>query len=190
MITKEMSPETVAALCLASNGGGVNTGISMTPRPVFGLSRKQLVKDSEILSDIAYLYDHEHNPLAMIGAFVQHRHRLSDQRYWEALKIVWIAGGSRRHYQMFRQFFSSKRPFRQYLMSFEEEAALKAMPDPLTVYRAAYDEKDDGFSWTVNRSWLEDYAEKNNRKIIERKVNKSEVLAFFNRRAEDEIIIL
>lgn len=190
MVTKGIDPVVVAEAALASNGGGVNVGIPMTPRPVFGLSKKQLQKDSEIFTELTYLYDVEHNPLAMIGAFARNRHRLSDQRYWEALKIIWIAAGSRRHYQMFKQFFSSKRPFRQYIMSPEEEAALKAMPDPLTVYRASFGEGDNGFSWTVNRSWLEDYAEKNKRVIIERTVKKSEVLAFFNRRAEDEIIIL
>jgi hypothetical protein len=185
-----MESEKLLELSNMVNGGGINTGIPMTRRKPIGLSRKQLWKDSEIAKEIIYCADVLKDPNKEVQAFLRNRYRLSDQRYWELLKAVWIGCGSVRTYPIFRQLFESKRPFRQFLMSPEEEAFLHALPGEITVFRAIKTGSDSGISWSLDRDVCEKIAEEDGRSVIQRVVNTKDCLAYFNRRGEDEILYI
>jgi hypothetical protein len=184
-----MSETEVLSAAIAANQGGFNETVPMTRRKVI-LPEKQLRKDSDIAKELIFLWDVKKNGPAMVSAFVENRHRLSHNRYWELLRTVWIAGGERRFYPIFRQMFASKRPWKKFLMTPEEEAFFKKLPDEFTVYRAAYGKDDGGLSWSLMKEWVDEYAKVHDRIVIERTVKKSEVTAFFDRRGEYEIVIL
>lgn len=218
MITKNMSGLGALAASSIANGGGYNESVPMTRRKPVGLSRKQLEKDSDIAKELIYLWDIKHEMKAMLGFFLSERARLSHQRYWELLRTVWLAVGDRENYVIFRRLFSVKRPWKVFLMTPEEEAFLAALPDSFEVYRAAYpgeynvfdgSEKEKwamatvavaemnpipannpGLSWSLSKEWTEAYAKIHNRVFIERRVKKSEVTEYFNRRGENEIVIV
>lgn len=192
MDTTDMSTPKLMALVEAERevlGPGVNESIPMTRR-IPRLSDKQARRDAEIAQELIYRSDVMHRPDLVLSAFIAHRWRLSHPRYWELLKLVWIVAGSRENYALFRHLFSVKTPWRQYLMTPEEEAYLKALPESFTVWRAAYGENDGGLSWSLDREWVERYAAANGRVILEREVWKSYVLAYIERRGESELLIL
>lgn len=189
MITKNISGVDVLVASSIANGGGFNETVPMTRRKVI-LSEKQLRKDSDIAKELIYLWDIKHDAEAMLGFFLSERARLSHPRYWELLRTVWLAVGSRNNYTIFRNLFSVKRPWRVFLMTPEEEVFVKKLPECFTVYRAAYGENDGGLSWSLVKEWVEEYAKVHDRIVIERVVKKSEITAFFDRRGEYEIVIL
>jgi hypothetical protein len=172
------------------NGGGINTSIPMTRRKPVGLSKKQLWKDSQIAKELIYCADVLKDLNMEVRVFIRDRYRLSDQRYWELLKAVWIGCGSVKTYPIFRQLFESKRPFRQFLMSPEEEAFLRSLPSEITVFRAVKTGSDSGISWSLSREVCERMAKADGRSVIQRVVNTKDCLAYFNRRGEDEIIYI
>ena len=116
---------------------------------------------------------------------------LSNPRYWEMLKVVWIAVGSTSVVDEFRRYMRSTRPCRNYFMTPEEHEALRNMQFPLKVWRACNSEDDGGLSWTVSMEVAVEFAARGNcRKILVREVDRKDVFAYINRRGEDEIIIL
>lgn len=193
MVTKDMTGAEVldmAKKAREAGGPGINETIKMTPRIPHGLSRKQLIRDGQVAKELIYFSDVDQNRRLLVGAFMEHRHRLSDQRYWEFLRLVWIRAGSIELIPTFKTLLSSKRPFRFWIMSPEEEAELAALPDPFTAWRAPRPGGDEGISWSVEKSFVEEYAKANGREVIERTIPKSLVSAYFNRRGEGEVLIL
>lgn len=154
------------------------------------LKVKQLKRDAEIMESLIYAVDTLQQPDLALDIFLNSRKRLSDERYWEILRTIWVIAGKREHYSVFRELFSSKRPRRDWFMTIEDAQALDAMPDELEVYRAAYPEEDDGLSWSLDRAFVAGYAAKKGRVAIERRVKKRDVFAYISRRGEEEILIL
>jgi len=189
-ITKDMPGDQVIKDALEANGGGVNTKIPMTLRPFPGLSKKQRIKDDQIVKEICYLHDVVNQKDRAVEVFFENKHRLSDPCYWEILRSMWIANGKMENLLTFRQMFNSKRPFKRYLMTIEEETAFNALPDPVTAFRAPAKVGDIGISWTLNREFVERYAKSYGRQIVERSFPKSRITAYFNRRNEQEVIVL
>lgn len=193
MLTKDMSGAEVlsaARKVRAVRGPGVNESIPFSPRIPLAIPKAQARRDSEIAKELVYLADVMNRPDLLLAAFYEHRNRLSHERYWEFLKVVWIRCGTIERIPLFRQLFGSKRPCKKWIMSPEEEAKLKELPDEFTVWRAPRPGGDDGISWSIERAFIAQYAEANGREIIERTVKKSEVFAYFDRAGEGEVIIL
>ena len=193
MLTKDISGTDVlneARKARAGRGGGVNESIPMTPRVPYSITKTQMKRDGLIAKELVYLNDVANRPDLLLAAFWEHRNRLSPQRYWEFLKLIWIRCGTIERIPLFRQLFSAKKTHKYWIMSPEEEAALKAMPNEFTVWRAPRPGGDDGISWSVERAFVAQYAEANGRDIIERTVKKKDVFAYFDRAGEGEVIIL
>ncbi len=166
-------------------------------RRIPALPQKQLARDSKIASQIIRAAEGGTDNNAeqkVMEVFLTKARLLSNPRYWELMRTVWVAAGSTETAPIFRRLMKSSRPCRSWFMTPEDAADLDAMTFPLTVWRAydtCYDaDNDPGISWTIDRGWCEAYAAAHNRIIRERKVNREDVFAYVTRRGESEIIIL
>lgn len=163
-------------------------------RRIPALPEKQLARDSKIFKQIFVAWDVEGNPDKVIEIFLSKAHLLSNPRYWELMRTVWIAAGSTETAHIFRKLMKSARPCRSWFMTPEDADELDGMTFPLTVWRA-YDkcytpETDPGISWTIDKEWCEEYAQKKGRIIRSRTVTREEIFAYVSRRGESEVIIL
>lgn len=175
-----------------------NERSDFTRRIPTGLSEKQMARDSKIISQIIRACDGGTNGNAeqnVIDIFRRKARLLSNPRYWEVMRTVWVAAGSTETANMFRVMMRSNRPCKGWFMTPEDAEALDNMDFPITVYRA-YDanrypeDTDPGISWTLDREWCEGYADMKGRVIKERKVFRKDIFAYISRRGEEEIIIL
>lgn len=81
---------------------------------------------------------------------------------------------------------------KKYLMGQENYEAYENLPDTFTVYRGLQENaQEDGLSWTLSKDVAEWFASRfeNDGEIIEKIVYKTEVIAYFNDRDEEEIIL-
>lgn len=80
----------------------------------------------------------------------------------------------------------------KYLMGQENYEVYENLPDTFVVYRGLQENaQEDGLSWTLSKDVAEWFASRfeNNGEIIEKTVHKAEVIAYFNDREEEEIIL-
>jgi hypothetical protein len=72
-----------------------------------------------------------------------------------------------------------------------ELAAFEALPATLTAFRAHRPRETDWLSYTLSQRVAERFArERGVREVCEYSVDKSDVLALFTRRAEEEVLVL
>lgn len=162
-------------------------------RRIPSLPEKQLARDSKIIMQIIRAGEGGTDGNAeekVLDIFLKKAKLLSNPRYWEIMRTVWVAAGSTETAQLFRKLMKSTRPCKSWFMTPEDAAELDAMQFPLTVWRAYDKEPDPGISWTIDKKWCEGYAESKRRKIKERQVIREEIFAYISRRGESEIIIL
>jgi len=154
------------------------------------LTKKQLDRDAKIARQLVNAWDVEHDIERTRDIFFKKAHLLSNPRYWELLRTVWVAAGSTDTADQFRPYFLSNRPCKSWFMTVEDAATLDRMQFPLRVWRAYDQEPDPGISWTIDKDWCKSYAKAHNRIVKERVVNRAEVFAYISRRHESEIIII
>lgn len=80
----------------------------------------------------------------------------------------------------------------KYLIGQENFKVYENLPDTFTVYRGLQENaQEDGLSWTLSKDVAEWFANRfdNEGKIIEKVIHKSEVIAYFNDRDEEEIVL-
>lgn len=162
-------------------------------RRIPSLPKKQLERDSKIVRQIMIAADvgtECGGEQRVLDLFFRKAHLLSNPRYWEVMRTVWIVAGSTETAPMFRRLMKSARPCRSWFMTPEDAADLDVMEFPLTVWRAYDSEPDPGISWTIDREWCEDYARSRGRKVKTRQVVRDDIFAYISRRGESEIIIL
>jgi hypothetical protein len=149
-------------------------------------------RDAKIAKKLMVAWDVEHDKDKVLTIFMQHCHLLSDYRYWELLRTVWIICGSTGRASIFRGLMSSNRKHRNYFSTPEEHAFLEALPNEFDVYRAQNTSGDDnGLSWTLHKEYAMGYSEMFNKSHIKiRNIYKDDVFAYINRNKESEIIIL
>lgn len=155
------------------------------------LPRMQLERDCKIAMKIIRAHDVDHDLEVVLDLWRKYHNLLSNPRYWELLKSVWVAVGSTALSGEFRRYMQSSRPYRNYFMTPEEHEALRGMSFPMKIYRGCNGKNDDGISWTTNIEVAVDFATRGKKeKILCREVERKDVFAYINRRGEDEIIIL
>lgn len=163
-------------------------------RRIPSLKPKQLARDAKIASQIIRAHE-AGDTEKVLDIFCSKAYLLSNPRYWELMRTVWIAAGSTETANLFRLMMKSSRPCKSWFMTPEDAAALDAMTFPLTVWRA-YDielcprNTDPGISWTLDKQWCREYAEANGRVMKTMQVERKDVFAYISRRGEEEIIIL
>ena len=188
-----------------------NQRTDFTRRIPTGFSQKQLDRDARIITQIVRAYDEGGKGAAekVLEIFLRKARLLTNPRYWEVMRTVWVAAGSTETADIFRTMMKSARPCRSWFMTPEDAQALDAMQFPLTVWRA-YDVKyiddlphgtspgdivdlpnsDPGISWTIDKEWCIGYARSKGRVVRERQVMRSDIFAYVTRRGESEMIIL
>ena len=80
----------------------------------------------------------------------------------------------------------------KYLMGQENYEVYENLPDTFTVYRGLQENaQEDGLSWTLSKEVAEWFASRfeNDGEIIEKTVHKTEVIAYFNDRDEEEVVL-
>lgn len=80
----------------------------------------------------------------------------------------------------------------KYLMGQENYEVYENLPDTFVVYRGLQENaQEDGLSWTLSKDVAEWFASRfeNDGEIIEKVIHKSEVIAYFNDRDEEEIVL-
>jgi len=169
-------------------GLAVNERTDFTRR-IPALPEKQLARDAKIVSQIIHAYEQGDNQ-EVLDIFRRKARLLSNPRYWEVMRTVWVAVGSTETAQLFRTLMLSSRPCRSWFMTPEDAAALEAMPFPLTVWRAYDADPDPGISWTLDEQWCRGYAKAKNRRVKQMQVSREQVFAYVSRRGEEEVIVL
>lgn len=117
-------------------------------------------------------------------------HEIDDNEYWTILRALWIENGVCNDLYEYLFFFSGRK--RQHkVMKSADRQALKKLPKQLTIYRGCKEKTDENkFNWSADRSFVERYIKTmEGYYIAEKKINKSEIFAFFNSRGESEIIL-
>ena len=130
------------------------------------------------------------------SVFEFHADDLSDKDYWSLAGEVWTDSENIwQNVGEWEEVLTADRPLRRLLMTKDERASLAGMNPTLTIHRgttATY-VGSPSLSWTLNRKRAEWFARRNLREgavplVITAQVQKSEVVAYFSRRNEDEIV--
>lgn len=131
-----------------------------------------------------------------VHAFNKIKSKLPDERYWKLLGDIWVDSENiPQEVATWNRLLKSKRPGREYIMQLEERWAFTQLEDNLTIYQGHTTDRMDGWSWTLRRSTAEWFAKRfadieDSKPVVSRGVaRKSDVLAFFTRRNEDEVLI-
>jgi len=138
----------------------------------------------------SYVFLHE-RPYRL-DAFTLIQSKLSDTQYWSLLSDIWTDTENQwQGLNKWKQLLSSNRPSRHYLMNEEEFNLLQSLPDEVTIYRGCQAGiNENGLSWTLNKKKAEFFANRFGKEgiILERKIPKSNIIAFLNGRGESEVI--
>jgi hypothetical protein len=129
-------------------------------------------------------------------AFMRIKSRLTDEQYWDLLSEIWIDSENiRQNQRRWINLLRANRAGREHMMSEADREALAAMPDQITVFQGHTDERDDGWSWTLDRSKAEWFARRfaqleDAGAVLSFGVcSKADVVAYLTRRGEDEILV-
>lgn len=150
------------------------------------------LKENDI-STYVFLHERPYRLIAFNKAISFLNLKISNKDYWELLGSIWTdTENSWESSDLWKRHFSSDRPCSEYLMDKQERKAFKNLPDKLTIYRGYVpNQNEEGLSYTLDKSTAEWFANRfsKNGKVIKRVVNKSDVLAYFTGRNEDEILL-
>lgn len=144
-----------------------------------------------------YIWLHE-RPYRL-EAFFDIEERLTDAEYWDLLGDVWIDSENiYENYADWSEALGSERANSHLMMSKEERAALEELPDRIRIWRGGIEDLNElGLSWTTDKSravWFADrfanVGVRGEAVVTEAYVHKSNVVAYFTRRGENEIVIL
>jgi hypothetical protein len=168
---------------------GNNETVFMTRRYP-KLCHKILRRDAKISAKLISAWDIEKNSEKVLSIYLKEKDNLSDERYWELLRTVWILSGKLSNVNIFRSLMLSERKEKYYFSTPEDAKRLKEMPEQFEVYRAGSD-NDYGISWTISKEYAEWYLNTYQKdRVLTRTVNRKDVFAFIQRNLEFEIIIL
>lgn len=110
--------------------------------------------------------------------------------YWRILSNLWINFHSIfEKIHIFDRLFNSHNPDRHCLMNTEERAGLASMPDAIEIWRGGRT-NEPGWSWSVNpeiAKWFAIFF--GNDYLVHAYCNKTDVIAYFDRRREQEIVV-
>ncbi len=133
----------------------------------------------------------------LLDGFLRHASRFDNASYWRLLGDVWTAQEQLwPNQQVFLSLFRARRPGREALMREDEHAEFGKLPDQFPVYRGFTGQRGKGMSWTTDRAKAEWFARRfamiegrGTPKVLSGVVRKGDVLAYFNRRQESEIVV-
>lgn len=120
---------------------------------------------------------------------------MTDIEYWKTVADVWTDSENIwQNLVEWTELLSDRRPGHEAMMTEDEKMALWAMPDEITIWRGHRDWNQDGWSWTVDRDkavWFARRlaAEDDEMYVTEARVDKADVVAYFEGRGESEVVV-
>lgn len=143
-----------------------------------------------------YLFLHE-RPYR-IHAFAQVADRLDDVAYWRELGYLWIDSENiADNHDLWRDLLQDENRCaqRSQIMTADERAVWAALPDRVRVYRGFNEPgRALGMSWSLKRAVAQRFALRfgysGATRIATGFVSKAEVVAYFARRGEDEVVVV
>lgn len=171
-----------------------------------GYTNKRYLQMKEIVEELAeegkwYTYVFMHERPYRLETFTDIAHELSDEEYWEIAGGVWTDTENLwQNYSEWHDVLDSDRAGREMMMDEDERVALAALPDEFTIYRGFKHPLEHGqvcgLSWTLDREravwfasrWLDDLVDEP--AVATARVKKSDVIAHFLGRGEQEIVVL
>lgn len=135
-----------------------------------------------------------------------HSSKMSDEVYWKTIAHCYILSNlGHSESDIITYYLNTDRPNRHFLMEEEERKFLDELPEKITIYRGCSKKEIKSnklrFSWTLDKKVAEFFAYehinglsesfekvKSDFDVIEKTINKSEVIAYFNSREESEIL--
>lgn len=137
-----------------------------------------------------------HEPPYRVTVFAKLAKTLPHALYWRSLGELYIYTENiwQRRRQLAR-LFTSDRPHRKQLMSAYERRYLANLTNRLTIFRGSQSKRVQGWSWTLDEKkalWFAKRLESLGLgipRVATGRVKKSDVIAYFSRRKEKEIVI-
>lgn len=124
---------------------------------------------------------------------------VNDKRYWRILGEIWTDSENiwqnKKTWQFLLTDNNRNLNLRSLMMSKQERSILSSLPDELIIYRGCKKHNTNGLSWTLSKDKATFFANrlKNKKqisKVIKGTCMKSDVIAYFSCRNEEEIVIL
>jgi len=137
-----------------------------------------------------------HEPPYRVAVFAKLAKKLSHPVYWKSLGELYIYTENiwQRKRQLAR-LFASDRLHRIQLMSAYERRYFARLPDRLTIFRGSQSRRIQGWSWTLDEKKALWFAKRLERlgfgipRVGTGIAKKSDVIAYFSRRREREIVV-
>lgn len=133
-----------------------------------------------------------HEPSHRLAAFAKLAKKLPDAVYWQTLGVLYIKTGNIwRQKRQLARLFVADRSGRAQLMSNYERRCLARFPNRLTIFRACETRRVRGWNWTLDEKHAQRFATLalGTLLVATGRARKSDLLAYFSRRREKEIII-
>jgi hypothetical protein len=155
------------------------------------LKKMTEIRDKEILKNIIFVAG---NHKVLVDYFLRVAEEIeNDTSYWQMAATVWIASGrSDDNLDKWREIFSSTRRNRHKMMKKKDRKSWRSLPRVFTAYRASRKGEDISrmISWTIDKSIADKFAKTWVRNVVSKTFKKTEVIAYFDRRGEKEILVL
>ena len=130
-----------------------------------------------------------------LDVFAKIAKRLTDEEYWTILGAVYTESENLwRQKRKVVRLVTADRKKREFLMNGRERNYLAKQPNKLTIYRGYQYRNADGWSWTLDPKQAEWFARRFEARggkptVATATVNKRDVIAYFSRRREKEIVV-
>jgi hypothetical protein len=138
------------------------------------------------------LIRHEGTPMAIERFYELKDKFVTDYAYWFMLSTLWVSYTGWSSLDIWKELFGSNRPRRTKSIMKPSELKVYAMlPYFVTIYRAKRLGEVDWIAYTLNLQTAIRFAnERGVKEIHEYQVKRTDILALFLRRGEEEVIVL
>lgn len=205
--TEKLLPELAEYLCTTSFGPAIRHPLVYEVpymEALAGMANQRYRAKVEALAEahearkwntVIYLHERPWRLDAFLGIADQ----LSDDEYWNLLGDIWTDTENLwQNYDEWHEALMAERGAREQIMAPEERAFLDAQPDEFTIYRGYHTEGDSGplrgYSWTLSREKAEWFGKRRaadmTPMLATATIRRDDVIAYFNERGEDEIVVL
>ncbi|MBS9994687.1 hypothetical protein J4H55_19435 [Vibrio alginolyticus] len=116
-----------------------------------------------------------------------------DATYWNVLGSLWKDVGEVQQQSLWLPLFRSSRRSRHKIMTSSERKEFARLPETVTAYRAINGESEisTAISWTLSPEIAQRvFSHNGKRQVVKRQFKKKQILAYFSRRNEQEIIVI
>jgi uncharacterized protein len=127
-----------------------------------------------------------------IGKFCEIANNLTDDEYWDTLAWIWTDSENLWQYHFILGTLLRQRENPEKMMYEEERKLLDQFPETFRIYRGHQGKNRLGYSWTLSHykaMWFANRFSQKRAGVVSAVVNKKDVIAFFTRRGELEIVV-